>query len=106
MAQKRSLWYLDMTLATLNMGNFTSTLVIGFSMAKSTCMPNFSLTAPHCGLEDGPVVLGGAPGHVHAPGHLHDDVDHLSPGQGHPHAKFQSYQVGQNVALGLVNFEF
>ena len=103
MAQKSYLWYLYMALAAFNMGNFTSTLAIVFLMAKTTCMPNFSFPAPHRGLVDGPVVLGDAPGHVHAPGHHRDGVDHLSPGQGHPHAKFQ---VGQNVALGLVNFEF
>ena len=89
MGQKKYLWYLGMALAAFNMGNFT--LVIGFPMAKTTCMPNFSFPAPHRGLEDEPVVLGGAPGHVHAPGHVYTPghvrygVDHLSPGPGHPH---------------------
>ena len=106
MAQKMDLWYLYMALSTFNMGNLTPTLVIGYPMAKTSCMPNFSLSAPHSGLEDGPVVLGGVPDHVRAPGHVRDGVDHHSPGQDHPHAKFQSYQVSQNGALGLVNLNF
>ena len=52
MAQKMDLWYLYMALATFNMGDFTPTLIIGFPVAKTTCMPNFSLSAPHSGLED------------------------------------------------------
>ena len=48
---------------------------VGLPMAKTTCMPNFSLPALCHGPEDGPVVLGASPGPVWV------SPDHLQPSQ-------------------------
>ena len=98
--------YLYMALATFYMGMVIPTLLIGSLMARTPYMPNFSLLGLPQGPEDGPVVLGGAPGHVR------DGDDHLRPGhrlshvQDQPHAKFQSYQVSQNDYARFGEFEF
>ena len=74
MPQKMDLWYSGLALAKSGPALTTIGLVTEFIVAKTTCMPNFSLLAPPHAPYDGPVALWAGPGQVWV------GLDHNWPG--------------------------